>query len=314
VYNRTLFDQGKIVFPPKTWEEVIEAISILKIMNGDTIERAAFALGGSSENVVDAADIISAFMLQNGNTMVNNNLSGATFAGAGGIEAFEIYTGFADSSDSSYTWNQSMPIDSEALVRESVAAIFMYAEEAQDLEDRNSFLEMEVALLPQIDPNNEVNVADYWGLTVSGVTRETNEIKADIKKANAWDFVIYATTNEDMAASYMARTGHPPALKTLINEIIVTEKNTAAAHQAFKDRRPALQTIINETLANPNLAIFASQALTARSWLQPGEEPFAMAINEAVEAVLSENLKLTDALRQAESIITRELQSTQWAG
>ncbi|MCR4261208.1 MAG: extracellular solute-binding protein, partial [Candidatus Colwellbacteria bacterium] len=186
VYNRTFFDQGKIVFPPKTWEEVTEAVGALKIMSGDTIERAAFALGGSSGNVTNAADIISAFLLQSGSRMVSDNLSSATFADFSGTEAFDMYTRFANPSSLSYTWNQSMHIDSEALVRGEVAAIFMHEEEARDLEDRNSFLETSVAPFPQINLNNEVNIADYWGLAVSGVI-------PDLKKISAWDFVIYAT-------------------------------------------------------------------------------------------------------------------------
>src|SRR3989344_5817562 len=40
VYNRTLFDQGRVVFPPKTWDEVALATSALRIVDNNTIKRA----------------------------------------------------------------------------------------------------------------------------------------------------------------------------------------------------------------------------------------------------------------------------------
>ena len=309
VYNRTLFDQGEIVFPPKTWNEVALATSALKIVEGDTIKRGAFALGGSSRNIVNAADIVSAFFLQNGNSMVNKELNRSTFSDRKGKDAFSIYVRFADPASSSYTWNQSLHMDSEALVRGEVAAIFAYATEAQDLEDRNSFLDIGVAPLPQIDPTDEVSMADYWGLAVSG--RSSHKIKGKMVNTTreAWDFVIFATTNEDAASTYMAHTGRPPALRTLINEIIATNENTAAAYAVYKERRPALRTVIDKTIANPKLGIFASQALTARSWLRLGEESFAEAFDGAVEATLNGELAAPKALDRAGGIITEELQS-----
>ncbi len=272
VYDRAFFDQKKIVFPPKTWDEVAFMTDVLKIVEGNTVKRAAFALGGSSKNITNAADIVSAFILQSGSKMIDDEFNDATFSNGEGKEAFGAYSKFADPTSSSYTWNSTLHIDNEALVRGEVAAIFMYSEQARDLERRNSFLDIEIAPLPQMNLLNQINIADYWGLTVSRESAYQND---------AWDFIIFVTTDEKIASTYMNFTARPPALRSLIND----------------------------TLTNPEIGVFVSQALTARSWLQLGEESFTRAINEAIEVTLGGKLDFSRALDRAESIITKELKS-----
>lgn len=270
VYNKDLFDQGEIVFPPTSWDEVGVITNTLKIVDGDSINRAAFALGGSSSNISHAAELVSAFMLQSGTQMINSDLNTATFGSREGEKAFASYMRFSNPSSSSYTWNESMSLDKEAFIKGDLAALFLYATEAEDLAKRNSFLDIEVAPLPQVDTANIVNIADYWGLAVWANSGQ---------QINAWDFVIFATTNEEVAGNYAGLTRRPPALRSLLNQ----------------------------TLNHPDFGVFSTQALTARSWLQLGEESFTESIDEAIEAVLSGELTPERAISRAGSIITDEL-------
>lgn len=272
VYNQDLFDQGDIVFPPTTWQEVADVAQNLRVINAGELTRAAAAIGGSSKTISNAGDLSSVMMMQNGASMVDSRLNNALFASSEGRAAFDTYLGFANPSSVRYSWDETGRLDQEAFAREEAAAIFAYYSETKDLKARNAFMPIRVAPLPQFDTNNAVNIADYWGLTVSTSAEAP---------AVAWDFIIFATTNGNVAESYSQLTQRPPALKLLINEY----------------------------LTNPEFGVFTSQALTARSWLQVGEEVMQEAMNEAISAVLSEELKSSNALSRADSRVTESLRS-----
>ncbi|MDZ4231211.1 MAG: extracellular solute-binding protein [Patescibacteria group bacterium] len=270
VYNRDLFDQGNIVFPPKTWDEAADATPALRIIEGGVLQRGAFAIGGASVNTPNASGIASAILMQGGSSMIDSRVRDATFADSTGRKNFGIYMRFADPASNAYSWDEYMREGKDAFARGEVAGIFVYASERKDLEARNSFLDMATAPLPQLNPEEPVNVADYWGLTVLTRTPHPNE---------AWDFVIFATTDQNSATSYMNSTQRPPALRSLIND----------------------------TANNPEIGVFVSQALTARSWLQPGEEVVESAFDEAIRLVLSGELSADKALQRAESLITEAI-------
>ena len=56
---------------------------------------------------------------------------------------------------------------------------------------------------------------------------------------------------------------------------------------------------------DPDLGVFARQALTARSWSQPDEAKVREAMSNAIGAVLSGQLDSTRGLRQAEEQVTQ---------
>ena len=125
-----------------------------------------------------------------------------------------------------------------------------------------------VSPLPQIgeETDNPVTHANYYALAVS---------KQSKLPAWAWDFVIQATTNEGIARSYLASAGHPPALKTLIEEKI----------------------------GDPDVNVFASSALLARSWYHVNNQEIHSALNDAIQSVLNGRSTSRDALRTASARI-----------
>ena len=158
----------------------------------------------------------------------------------------------------------------ESFIKGDVAAIFAYAKEVKDLKASNAFLDVGIAPLPQLNTKEKVNFADYWGLAV---------YNGSIHQSEAWDFVIFATTDEDATGTYLSLTENPPALRRLIEQ----------------------------TSENPEIGVFSKQALTARSWLQPGEETVRSAFDEAVALVLSMELTPENAIQGAEATITETL-------
>ena len=270
-YNRDLFDKGGVVFPPTTWEELGNTVGKLKLLEGNELSRGAYAIGGTSKSVFNTSDIIQAMLLQGGVDMINAKHNLALFGESEGKAVFEIYTRFSDPSSNFYSWNDSMQEATESFTKGDVTAIFIYSKEIRDLKARNSFLDIGVAPLPQLNTIEGVTIADYWGLSV---------FNGSIHPLEAWDFVVFATTNEEATQTYLDLTGNPPALRGLI------EKN----------------------LDNPELGVFTRQSLVARSWLQPGEEVLRLAFDEAMNLVLSKELTPSKGLQRAAAIVTEALQ------
>ncbi len=269
-YNRALFSQGGVVFPPRTWDELAAAAPKLVKKTNNILTQGAFAIGGTSATVPNASSLVQAILMQAGAPMINEKLSSATFANEAGRDAFAIYTRFSDPASTAYSWDEQMKPAYDAFARGEVAGVFVYFSELQDLQARNAFLDIGVSELPQLDPSNAVNVADYWGLAVSNQSSYPEE---------AWRFVNFITTDTNTAAAYSNLTNHSPALRSLIND----------------------------TISNTTNGIFAKQALTAQSWLQLGEESVEAAFNEAIGLVLSKEQTANRAIQRAQAIITEGL-------
>jgi len=268
VYNRDLFDNAAIVTPPKTWLELEALVPKLVRKNGNAVEKAAVALGGSWKSMETAPDVLSLLMLQSGTEMLARDFSAATFASADGEEALNFYLKFSNPQSADYTWNDEMKKAREAFAAGEAAMIFDYAHALAGLKSKNPSLNVGVAEAPQpAGAEQAIAFGNYWAYTVSRQSRHVNI---------AWDFVINLTTKSENAAGYLAATDRPPALRSLVKQY----------------------------LNDPNLAVFAKQALTARAWGEVDYNKTSGFLSEAIAAVLSGRLSARDALREAENKVT----------
>lgn len=267
IYNRDIFDLRGVVFPPEHWNEFLDLIPQIRTFEDGKITLAAAAIGGTSKNIPHSSDILTLLLLQNDLEIVNERLNRASFSGLSGQEVFEFYTQFGDPDDPLYTWGDKFDNAFDLFANRKVAMVFAYGSDLKEIRARNPFLNYAVRPLPQLEEKSPVNVADYWGLAVSDVARNKNV---------AWDFAIFATTDRESALDYIDRAGRPPALRFLIDDHI----------------------------DHPILGIFAAQALTARSWRQPDDKLVTEAFDRAIEAILSGNLNVKQALSEAERTVT----------
>lgn len=272
-YNKDIFDQAGIVFPPKTWEEFLADVPLLRVLNEQNqLVRAAAAIGGSEESVDVGVDLIHLLMLQNGVKMTSDDFSRASFAdlsqGNLGLEAFNFYLQFAHTASPYFTWDGSLGDSLSSFASGKTAMIFSYSSAIPKIKKLNPFLNFDVAPMPQTkDTKQEINYARYVGWAVS---------KQSKWPTWAWDFIIYLTTDAQTVNTYLVKTGKPPAFRKLIE--------------------------IN--LNDPNFGVFAKQALTARSWRQVDEEKIRGIFNSAVKKVLSGRFSSGEALRQAQEEIS----------
>ncbi len=256
-YNKDLLKNAQIEEPPATWTELMDqAIALTSTDDKGAIKQSGVALG-AADNVRNFFDIVSALMMQNGAIMANDSnypeFDSYTAEGRGdrnfppGVEALMFYDSFAMEGAPNRTWDASMPDSLDAFVTGRTAFYFGYPVDAKEIKARAPRLDLGIAPLPQVDPNKIFNVARYPLEVVSKKTKHPNE---------TWDFIQFIS-QQDKVSNFLFATKRPTAIRALI-----------------KDQ-----------LANPDVGVFATQILTARSWYRgtdypAAEKAFADMINE----------------------------------
>jgi ABC-type glycerol-3-phosphate transport system substrate-binding protein len=279
IYNKDLVDAAGIATLPKTWTDFDNDVPKLRAINSTgQLTQAAVALGGSQTSITNAPDIVFLMMLQNGTQMTSSDGSTVNFtglsttanasgvpAGSPGLSAFNFYLSFANSASQYYTWSDSMGNAKDSFAQGKTAIIFDYSSALADIAAKSPFLNYAVAAMPQ-PTGAVVNYAKYNGLAV-------NRNSANV--ASAWSFIISLTTSPTDEKIYTTDMASPPALRTAIAD----------------------------AATDPVMSVFASQALTARSWSEANSATVDDAMNAAITQVLNGSANSTDALNEAQSTI-----------
>lgn len=283
-YNRTLFDNAQITKEPQTWLELKEMVKKLTIYDETgNITQSGIALG-AADNINRASDILTLLMLQNGTQMVDEGRGRATFNEPSpyitdksfkpGVDALRFYTDFASPTKDVYNWNESMPEATEAFISGKVAMMLGYAYQLPLIKTQGARLNIGVAQAPHININgsdalgNKINMASYWVEAVAKKTKYQNY---------AWDFLVFATS-ESQAEKYLNKTKKPTALRSLVDK----------------------QTNDYE------IAPFAKQVLTAKSWYR-GRDPLVMEdiFREMIKNVVAGKSEVETAINFAASRINQ---------
>lgn len=269
IYNRDIID-GAAIQLPSNWEEFQKIIpKLVKFDQNRKISQAAAAIGSSNKNIDNGTDLLYLLMMQTGTKMVSDDLKNATFGSTEGNNAFSFYTKFANGATNTYTWSPTMPNSLDVFANGNAAIIFNYSSSIKDIKAKNSFINIGVTEMPQPkEAKKVVNYAKYFGYAVSNQSKN---------KDIAWEFIISMTTDMQNAQNYVKTTGKPPALRSLINQY----------------------------LSDPDLNIFAKQALTSRSWLQINESEIASILSEAIDFVNYNQKEPGIALSDAQSKVTK---------
>ncbi len=280
-YNNDLFNAAGVAQPPTTWSNIEALIPVFKQADSNgQINQAAIALGGSSQTINYAPDILSFLMLQYGTAMAQISSNGyqASFAENQtenpGLNAFNFYLNFATPSNADYTWNDTLGNSFDEFAAGKVAMMLAYGKDIGVIQNKNAYLNFKTAAAPQLNPSKPVSYANYQGLVVS---------KQSNAPSWAWNFIIFLTANDQEETAYLKAENQLPALRSLIAQGINDQNNS----------------------------IFNRQALTAQSWLIPNESQTNSAFSSAIKNVLSGLLAPQDALNQAESQINQIGQSIQ---
>lgn len=279
-YNRDLLNNAGITNVPQYWNREFQD-SVKKLTKQDVkgnILQSGVALGGSA-NVERFSDVLSLLIMQNGGTMVSDggvvmfqnvppNARDQNYNP--GVSALRFYSDFANPNKEVYSWNNSLANSLDMFIGGNLAFTFGYAYDLPTIKTRAPKLNFAVSRMPQIEGSPaDMNFANYWLETVSKKSKYVNE---------SWDFIQFATRAEQVK-SYLSKTKRPTALRALI-----------------KDQRD-----------DPEIGVFADQALTSRSWYK-GYNPSAAetAIGEMIDSSLADE----DKIQQAMSLAASKIQQT----
>lgn len=266
IYNRDLFNEAAVVFPPSTWKEFQGTVPKLTEFGDEGIIRSGAAIG-TAGNIKNSTDIISLLMIQSGVRMVNDNYTGATFNSPDGREALEFYLKFSDENSASYSWNEGFSEAVESFSREKTAILLGYSEDLKEVKERNPLVNVETAEIPRVEGGSKMSLARYFGYTVS---RQTSY------PSIAWDFIRVVTADLASVRSYLELTDRPPALRYLIEE--------------YKN--------------DPMFGVFSRQALVAEDWKQPDPEKVDGIFDNMIEAVKEGRKEVPRALSDAQSEVS----------
>lgn len=268
-YNRDILGKKAIPIPPATWEDFKSDVpKIAEIDATRRINLAAAAIGGSEQTVDHASDILSLLMLQTGTQMTSSDFTRATFNSDSGLNALNFYAQFANAGTNVYTWNDQMPYSLDAFAEGKAAMVFEYAAAIPDIKARNLFLNFAIASAPQpASAVQSVAYPHYWGYTVAKQSRNA---------ALAWNFVLSMTTDSATAKDFISKTGKPPALNSLVSAY----------------------------LGDPDLNVFARQALIARSWPEIDPTAISQAFSQMIQSVITGSAQPAAALKTAADEVT----------
>lgn len=258
-YNRDLLARANVAVPPTTWTEFRDAVeAMVELDDEGNVVLPATALG-TAGNVPHYFDIVSLLMMQNGAEMISTNGAFATFAQESktrpeffpGREAVSFYAAFADEALRTYSWDAQQPDALEAFTQGTLGFYFGYYGDREVIEQRAPSLNFSYVKVPQVDPGNPVNYANYKVESVH-VGSENPE--------HAWNFINFVASQENMVRLY--------------------EEMQAV---------PARKALIGELQEDPVYGDVAQQALTAKSWYH-GTDP-AEALNIFTEMLDDVNEK-----------------------
>ncbi|MEK7136512.1 MAG: extracellular solute-binding protein [Patescibacteria group bacterium] len=162
-YNRDLYASAGLPTVPSTWSGLIKNHSALTELGDRGLVVKSGLAFGTANNIARAKDVLAMLILQAGSPIViRNNTTGdyqsvlhispkSNSAGSPAGAALDFFTSFANPQTITYSWNESMPVESTAFAAGKLAHYFGYASEADDIRQMNPNLNFDIAVVPQRD-------------------------------------------------------------------------------------------------------------------------------------------------------------------
>lgn len=270
-YNKDLFNSAGITRPPQTWAEVNGDVQLLtKFDKSNNIIQSGFSLG-TARNINRSTDILMDMMIQSGVQMTSADQRSATFGQTingqhVGEIAVQYYTNFANPRNQNYSWNDSQHYSMDAFTEGTLGMMLGYAHDMQTIRSKAPRLNFAMAPMPQASLTDVRNFANYWAVAMAAKSAHPLE---------AWKFVNYLASKEGVTV-YLNATNRPSARRDLID----------------------LQR------TDPDLGVFAVQALSARSWFQADNTAIESIFADMIDDVNFNRSSIPDAVARAESRVT----------
>lgn len=263
-YNKDIFNGAGIARPPRTWTDFQQMVERVTQVNRLGVIQASAAALGTAANVNRAADIVQLLMMQSGLPIIEPS-RGVDINNETGQRALTFYTDFANRGKKVYTWNLQQDYSIDAFAEGETAVMFNYSYHIPTVRAKNPRLNFGIAPMTQIAGSSESNYitfAAYWPLTVAN---------ASTSPEAAWRLVRWLT-NQESARALNAAGSTPPARRDSVVEL----------------------------QRDPDIGVFAEQALVARSWQRVDIGATDVIFNAMIDDVVSGNATAGEVLRRGQ--------------
>lgn len=270
-WNRDIMATYGYIAAPTTWEALVGDVLPATVQRdfSRTITRSTVAFG-EWRNVTNAHGIISMLLLQGGSALVsqergqyqvrlNDSLSGS---GQPLTTALTFYTNFASPSNSLYSWNRALPNDRSQFLAERLVLYFGKGSEARSIAAQNPNLNFDIAEVPQgASATLRRTYGTFYGLALLRSSRNPNG-----------SLVVMNTLGSAGTVSTLAGgLGMAPAHRSLL---------AAGSNDRY------------------GRIIYGSAPVT-RGWLNPAFEQSNTVFTQAVEDILANRRRPTEAATDA---------------
>lgn len=277
-FNRDILSAEDFAEPPRTWETILNQTTprITQRTQANTIARSAMAFGEYT-NVTNAKDVLLMLMLQAGSQLVTEgtetfrlSFNSATAPGSRppADASLDFYTQYANPGRAVYSWNRSLPLDTDAFLGGDLALYFGFASEVDRLRSGNPNLNFDATRVPQgADATTKRNYAMFYSLSVLRSSDNINGAYAAILKLAGRDVSTRIANAHNMA--------------------------------------PVYRSSITAGSLDPFLQNAYDNALASRGWLDPNPAASENIFKRMIEDVTSGRERLSDAVADAETRINQ---------
>lgn len=277
-WNRDLFANNQISQPPVYWEQMPGIVNKLtrKDSSGNVFQSAlAF---GEWTNVTNAKEIISMLLLQAGtpitarsdDAVVSVLDSQFNYPTPPGQSAIDFYTQFSNQTSSMYTWNRSLPNSLNSFLTGNLAIYFGPASELFKILQKNSNLNYDVAIVPQIKDTKKRVV--FGRMQALAITKQSKQVAAAFAVINA-----------------------------------LTESGSLLALEKITSLPPVRRDMLANLPSDAYRSVFYNSALISHSFIDPNPTETSKIFKEMIESITSGKSRVYEALGRASSELNSEL-------
>lgn len=277
--NRDLLSAGYLPEPAKTWNEVLEHITLFtKSDENGRIETATIPLGNFS-NVEHAAEIIWMLAFQQGNPIVEyiGEKFIPTVRGTVGARSstdtsiarpLEFFRAFAQPSSEAYTWNPGFTSGRDAFLSEESVYYIGYASEYNDLRKKNPNLNIQVSMVPQISV--DITAKKRTSARIYGVAMT----KLSKQKTAAFTAMRALSGPEPVAA--LANIGFAPTRLDLVSQ----------------------------NQSDPRIQVIYRSSIIAQAWWNPDQEELLKLLSKSFRSLEAQTESTFDVIGRIDNFLS----------
>lgn len=276
-WNRDIFANSEVSQPPVNWEQLTNIVNqVTKKDTSGNVFQSAVPFGEWT-NVTNAKAILTTLLLQSGTPITAR--SGAKveslldsrfdYPVMPAEAALSFYTQFSNQTSANYTWNRSLSSSLNSFLSGNLAMYFGFSSELFQILQKNSNLNYDVALIPQVKDTKKKIV--YGKMLALAISKQSKQV----------------------AASFMLITS-------------LTEPGSLLALEKITSLPPVRRDMLANRPTDAYRSIFYTSALLSHSFIDPDPEVTSKIFKNMVESVTSGKNRVTEAVNRANVELSAE--------